>query len=89
MKDITSEFWKRFKQRVRSRWKGLQDEEIELYRDDMDRLCDRIHERFHEPRIRVQDFIDNLWFEIFVRSSKQGYRGRELSRDIDRVATGS
>ncbi|HTL46898.1 MAG TPA: hypothetical protein VL688_02410 [Verrucomicrobiae bacterium] len=68
-----SQFWEKFKARLKERWEDLQDDEIDLCINDFDLLSVKIQQRFHESRDVVQDYVDNLWFEIFVRSARQTY----------------
>ena len=62
--------WNRFKNRLRGRWDSLSEKELDRYEGRFDSLVKIIHERCSEPRDEVQNFIDNLWFEIYVRGSR-------------------
>jgi broad specificity phosphatase PhoE len=70
--------WERFKERLKLRWSGLSDQELDEYRGEFDLLCRAIAESFDESRATVQNFVDNLWFEVYVRGSKQASAARHL-----------
>lgn len=62
--------WNRFKRRLRDRWDFLSERELNRYEGKFDLLVKIIHQRCREPKEEVQNFIDNLWFEIYVRGSR-------------------
>jgi hypothetical protein len=68
--EIVSKNWETFKTRLKSRW-NLPDSEIDRYQSNLNLLCQKIQTHYQESRIIVQDFVDNLWFEVFVRSSRK------------------
>lgn len=65
--------WRQFKDRVKLRWDELSDSELDRLEGRFNLLSDLIQQRFDESHEVVQDFIDNLWFEIYVRGSRGLY----------------
>lgn len=65
--------WNLFKSRLRARWKDLSDHELDRCRGSFGVLARIIERRFNESRDGVIDYIDNLWFEIYVRGSRHRF----------------
>lgn len=72
---ISNKNWTAFKQRVQNRWRDISDHEIERCRGRFAVLSGIIARRCNESRNAVMDYIDNLWFEIYVRGSRHRFQG--------------
>lgn len=64
--------------RIKERWSFVQVDELECCRNDFDLLSCKLQECTHESKEVVRNFVDNLWFEIYVRGTKQGVPSFEL-----------
>lgn len=73
MQKMNQQVWDNFKIRLKQRWQGLKDSDLDPYRDDLGTLSLNIQHAFGEPRSVVQGFVDNLWFEIFVRGARNNF----------------
>lgn len=73
MQKMSQKIWDKFKQRLKERWDGLSDSDMDPYREDLSSLSARIQSTYGDSREVVQGFIDNLWFEIFVRGTKNNF----------------
>jgi len=73
MQKMNAEVWQKLKTRIKQRWESLSDEDLDPCRDDFPSLLLNIQHICQEPRSVVLDYIDNLWFEIFVRGTKQTF----------------
>lgn len=82
MRQPDPQHWENFKVRLKLRWKQLTDEDIEACRDNFNTLSDRVQACCGESREVAQNFIDNLWFEIYVRGAKQTYKKRSLKNSF-------
>ncbi|MDP3919931.1 MAG: hypothetical protein Q8R76_03895 [Candidatus Omnitrophota bacterium] len=63
--------WQRFKERVKNRWTSLRDSDLDVYQRDFNQLTEQIRAHCDESRDVVRNFIDILWFEIYVQGSRQ------------------
>jgi len=79
MKNSNNPFWEKFKARIKGRWQQLSDEDLEYCRNDFQVLSEQIQMRCEESRDTVQNYIDNLWFEIYVRGAKDIYKASFLN----------
>lgn len=77
--------WENFKLRLVSRWESLDDRELDACRNDFESLCLKIQELSKEPKTVIQNFIDNLWFELFVRPSRQNHSSKSLNMESPKI----
>ena len=77
--------WQSFKERVKDRWARLRDSDLDIYQGDFNQLTEQIRRQCDASRDEVRNFIDSLWFEIYVRGSRQ----RMASEDIEEWRAGS
>lgn len=59
--------WNSYKVQLKKRWNNLTDYEIDHYRGSFNHLAKAIEIKCSESHEVVQDFIDRLWFEIYLR----------------------
>lgn len=57
----------------------MDNSDLDACRNDFDSLCLKIEDLSQEPKTVIQNFIDNLWFELFVRPSRQNHSSRSLN----------
>jgi|GEM_PF-1820562 len=65
--------WITFREKIKNRWQVLSDNDIDRCRGHFTALANIIERRCNESRLAVIDYIDNLWFEIYVRNSRHQF----------------
>lgn len=65
--------WDTFRSKIQNRWQNLSDNEIDRCRGHFSALARTIERRCNESRLGVMDYIDNLWFEVYVRNSRHQF----------------
>jgi|GEM_PF-856527 len=71
--------WEMFKARLKERWKNLTDDLIDAHKNDFNTLIAHIQSVSEESREVIQDYVDSLWFEIYVRPSRSSYSKNPLN----------
>lgn len=72
--------WEMFKARIKDRWGNLTDELIDSHKNDLNTLVSHIQGVSEESRQVIQDYVDSLWFEIYVRRSRSSYSHNLINR---------
>jgi hypothetical protein len=80
--EVVNRSWENFKERIRTRWEGLESSDLDLCRHDYRQLVDKIYQGSNDSREAVQNYVDNLWFEIFVRASRQTWINLEHASGV-------
>jgi ElaB/YqjD/DUF883 family membrane-anchored ribosome-binding protein len=74
--------WDEVRQRLRERWEELNQEDLELVRDNVNEVIGRIQARTGETRQDIQRFID----EIITEGGSMAARARDRATELAATA---
>jgi len=83
MRSLSSLHWEKFKNRIKSRWEDIRDEELESCRSDFNLISSVIQKHSRESKDIIRNFVDNLWFEIYVRGGRHGSHSLEIRSSLN------